>query len=81
MSKTLIPNYNTISTILDRFVIERVKFNQFIQRQFNGEQNLAETINSQEKMCALLMIELQCALESIFVSGSYDTMQESRTFK
>jgi hypothetical protein len=80
MNKQHIPNFNTISTILDRFVIERVKYNQFLQRQISGE-DMNKEVEVQERMCEQLQHELEYSFAQIFESGSYETMLEERTFK
>ena len=69
-----ISNYNSISTIIDRLVIERVKQAQFEDKGYHNEVEL------QKRLAGALKVELSNALNEIFKYG-YESIKEERTFK
>jgi hypothetical protein len=81
MTKKSIPNYNSISTLFDRLIIERVKYNQFKQREINSQEDCMYKLEAQDKIISRLRDELEKELKIIFKSQSYDTILEERTFK
>lgn len=72
--KIFIPNYNTVSTIVDRLSIENVKFFHF---DLNNE-NLKKKI--QIKIINLLKKELIIFLNDASKNKYYDFIDEERTF-
>jgi len=81
-----IPNFNTISTLIDRLSIENVKLSHFqylMEEQSNsidvGE--LKIKIGVQLEIIEALKIELEKNLKEIFINQSYNYIEEERTFK
>ncbi len=81
-----IPNFNTISTLIDRLSIENVKLSHFqylMEEQGNsidvGE--LEIKIGVQLEIIESLKIELEKNLKEIFINQSYNYIEEERTFK
>jgi len=86
-----IPNYNTISTLIDRLIIENVKKAQFKNNLYsmndpknNSElkiqNNLQRKIDIQDQTIQLIRDELAVYLKDIFDNG-YDSLNEERTFQ
>ena len=75
--KVRIPNYNDLSCLIDRMIIEHVKCAIFEQQ---GEEENAKKIDLQKQISEALREELVRVLEEVFVDG-YETIEETRTFK
>ena len=85
--KKVVPNWNTVSTIVDRISIEAVKKAHFLDILDKNE------ITQQEKFDALAAIETQDSIlsslkeefaelvVSTLEAGAYDYLVERRTFK
>ena len=82
-----IPNFNTLSTLIDRLSIENVKLAHFENAlEHDGgsaeqRQELERRIAMQRSIIDALKRELTAFLEAAFVSGTYEYMQEERTFR
>lgn len=84
-TKPLIPNFNTLSTILDRLIVENVKLSHFeyqMQETDNPIESarLSRSIEAQQAIIPALRDELSKAMAEIFDSGNYETIEEKRTF-
>jgi hypothetical protein len=85
--KTRIPNFNTLSTLIDRLSIENVKLSHFENAiEFDGlapaeVEKLQGRVAVQNKLIAALKQELTAFMEEAFISGSYEYMKEERTFR
>ena len=86
MSKK-IPNFNTLSTLLDRLSIENVKLAHFENAlehdSLTNEQRteFQTKINVQNQAIEALKKETAAFMKEAFLSGRYDYMKEERTFK
>lgn len=81
-----IPNFNTLSTLIDRLSIENVKLAHF-ENALEHDQvspqersDLERKIAVQGQLIEALKGELTSFMEEAFLSGSYDYMKEERTF-
>lgn len=78
-----IPNFDTISTVIDRLSVEVVKKSHF---EFLLETNAIDAVEAtkkielQDAMIDGLRIELRDLLVEAFTSGRYDFIEENRTF-
>ena len=82
----LIPNWNTISTLFDRLSVENVKQAHFEYRlqnepEYSSVAGLQANIEAQKKIISALKIELEQNLSAAFLRGSYDVLEEQRTFQ
>ena len=75
-----ISNYNSISTAIDRLVIERVKMAQFQDRADKGDETMWKKVELQERLVSALRGELAVLLDEI-VNKGYSAIKEERTFK
>jgi len=78
-----IPNFDTISTVIDRLSVEVVKKSHFEFLVETGALVAAEAtkkIELQDAMIAGLRSELRDLLVEAFTSGRYDFIEETRTF-
>jgi hypothetical protein len=78
-----IPNFDTISTVIDRLSVEVVKKSHFEFLVETGALAPAEAnkkIELQDAMIAGLRSELRDLLVEAFTSGKYDFIEETRTF-
>ena len=75
-----ISNYNSISTAIDRLVIERVKMAQFQDRSDQGDETMWKKVELQERLVSALRGELAVLLDEI-VNKGYSAIKEERTFK
>lgn len=84
-----IPNFNTISTIIDRLIIENVKLAHF-DNQLKYEpdkvpedkrEELLNNTRTQFEIIRAIKSELSDALLLIWDEGAYDSIDEKRTFK
>ena len=77
-----IPNFNTISTIIDRLTVEIVKKTHFEFLVETGTQDasLIGKIRLQDEMIQGLKKHLAEALRSAFEKGEYGFIDETRTF-
>lgn len=83
--KTLIPNFNTLSTIIDRLIVENVKLSHFeylLDRASENSLNkdLAKSVDAQLAIIPALREELTKSMAEIFQAGHYETIEEKRTF-
>ncbi|MFC2066174.1 DUF4254 domain-containing protein [Chloroflexota bacterium] len=82
-----IPNFNTLSTLLDRLSIENVKLahfeNAIEQGDLTSEQRtgLQAKINVQKQIIDALKKETAAFMKEAFLTGRYDYMKEERTFQ
>ena len=87
LSRTRIPNFNTLSTLLDRLSIENVKLAHFENAvehdSLNDEQRAGyeHKIHVQKQIIEALKAEVATFMKESFLSGRYDYMKEERTFK
>lgn len=80
-----IPNFNTISTLIDRLTIENVKLSHFQYLMENSEikdkkEDLLNKISIQENIIGLLKQELENYLLDLFQHRNYEYIDEERTF-
>ena len=81
-----IPNYNTLSTIIDRITIENVKIAEFSNRYHNEDINIKEKIELEQKLetqkeiLYQFKLELGEFFEALFASKGYHYITEKRTF-
>ena len=86
MAKRRIPNFNTLSTLLDRLSIENVKLAHFenaIEHDNLTEEQRAgfqAKINVQNQIIDALKKETAAFMSEVFLGGRYDYMKEERTF-
>lgn len=86
MDQPRIPNFSTLSTLLDRLSIENVKLSHFQNAleydQVNPEQasSLQKKIGIQNEIIEALKKESANLMEEIFLNGKYDYIDEERTF-
>lgn len=84
--KARIPNYNTLSTLLDRLSIENVKLCHFSIAHKAANCGSAEKLALERKMCVQeeiiqgLSEELSSFFAEVIEAGSYRYMKEERTF-
>jgi hypothetical protein len=78
-----IPNYNTISTLIDRLSIENVKLShfQYLLENQAKDSNLVNKIKVQTEIIELLKKELAINLEVIMSDKKYEYLSEERTFE
>lgn len=85
--KSRIPNFNTLSTLIDRLSIENVKLAHFenaLEHDDLSDREIAESqkkIAVQHEVIEVLKTELAGFMEEVFLSGKYEYMKEERTFK
>jgi hypothetical protein len=82
-----IPNFNTLSTLIDRLSIENVKLAYF-ENAVEHDNLTAEAradcqrkIQLQHQTIEMLKKELTRLLKEVFVAGTYEYVGEERTFK
>jgi len=82
-----IPNFNTLSTLIDRLIIENVKLAHFQNSLEHDSPDVDEVaslkskIDMQGKMIEVLKKELSTFLRDTYSEGQYTYMKEERTFK
>lgn len=81
-----IPNFNTISTLIDRLSIENVKLShfQYLIEERSASIDVEELkikIGVQLDIIEALKMELEKNLKEIFINQSYEYIEEERTFK
>lgn len=82
-----IPNFNTLSTLLDRLSIENVKLSHFqnaLEHDAPAEAERAELqrkVGLQNDVIVALKKETSQWMAGVFLDGKYDYMKEERTFK
>lgn len=86
-SQRRIPNFNTLSTLIDRLSIENVKLSHFenaIEHDRLGADEIARLrakVAVQHEVIAALKQELIAFMEDTFVEGRYEFIKEERTFE
>ena len=81
-----IPNFNTLSTLLDRLSIENVKLSHFenaIEHDDLSADRVLEyknKIKTQENIIDMLKDETTKFMMETFIEGEYDYVKEERTF-
>lgn len=82
-----IPNFNTLSTLIDRLSIENVKLAHF-ENAVEHDQLTPQEVDEFEKRIAVqreiieaLKQQLVAFMEEVFCDGGYRYMKEERTFK
>lgn len=70
-----IPNYNSISTLIDRLSVENAKLVQFEEKG-----NMQDSMRAQEVIVSALRVEFEFELHTIFETGKYEVLDEKRTF-
>lgn len=82
-----IPNYSTLSTLIDRLSIENVKLAHFENTMEHDNLSPQEAsgfqmkIDVQVKVIDALRQELTRLLKEAILSGNYEFLKEERTFK
>lgn len=79
-----IPNFDTLSTIIDRLTVEIVKRTHFEFLTETGSGNAEELrhkIQLQDTVISELRNRLREFLEQTYVSREYNYIDETRTFK
>ena len=82
-----IPNFNTLSTLLDRLSIENVKLAHFqnaLEHDAPADRERTEfqrKIALQNDVIAALKKATSDWMAGVFLDGKYDYMKEERTFK
>lgn len=85
--ETKIPNFNTLSTLVDRLSIENVKLAHFensIEHDNLAPDNMEAVrlkVEVQHRIITALKQELVAFMEEAFLSGRYDSIKEERTFQ
>ena len=85
--KEYIPNFSTLSTLIDRLSIENVKLSHFENEiehdnpSTDARKALEKKIITQNKIIYDLKNELTIFMEKIFVDKDYSFSTEERTFK
>ena len=85
-AKERIPNFDTLSTLIDRLSIENVKLAHFqneLEHDAPDEDvrvQLAAKIDTQQRIIERLKEEVVQFLEETYLSGEYSYMTEERTF-
>ncbi len=74
-----IPNYNTLSTLIDRISIENVKLAHFEKGSIR-DPNLGQKARVQRAMLESLQTELEARIQTMLKDGAYSYMKEERTF-
>lgn len=83
-TKRRIPNFDTISTVIDRLSVEIVKKSHFeflVETSAMPASEAMKKIELQDAMIDGLRIELRNLLVEAFTTGKYDFIEETRTFK
>ena len=86
MTNKSIPNFNTLSTLLDRLSIENVKLSHFenaIEHDNLTQKEIQEyksKINTQNKIIDRLKLETTNFMTKTFIEKDYDYIKEERTF-
>ena len=81
-----IPNFNTLSTLIDRLSIENVKLVHFKNEIYQGNLpddkilKFKKKIAVQHEIISALKKELTLFIKKGFLSGKYEYMKEERTF-
>jgi len=81
-----IPNFNTLSTLIDRLTIENVKLAHFENALEHDGPTGAQRIELERKIAVQheviqeLKKEIVAFLEESFVTGRYEYLKEERTF-
>ena len=81
--KTHVPNFNTFSTLLDRFSVEIVKRSHFeflIETHPEDSLQLSQKIEIQNAIIDELKIRITDFLEDILQKSEYHYISEERTF-
>lgn len=82
LSHLYIPNYDTLSTLIDRICIENVKLFHFKHHSLGIiEHKLNGILSLQDKILDSLCKELEDFILTTFGSGKYKFLKEERTFK
>jgi len=85
MSQPLrVPNFDTLSTIIDRLTVEIVKRSHFeflIETNSGDPEELRRKIELQDLVIRELRGRLRDFLVQTYVSREYDYVDETRTFK
>ncbi len=82
-----IPNFNTLSTLLDRLSIENVKLAHFENALEHdnpapaARAELQRKIDLQHEVIGALKRETADWMAGVFLEGRYEYMKEERTFK
>jgi len=79
-----IPNYDTLSTLMDRVIIEIVKKTHFLlmlkEAKNDEKSNLSKKVEMQSKIISALKLKLVQYFNVSIASGTYRYMKEERTF-
>ncbi len=82
-----VPNYNTLSSLLDRLAIENIKlgfFENAIEHDALDDETQREyeaKAEAQRVMIDVLKADTVACMKEAFISGSYDYVAEGRTFQ
>ena len=86
MTNKSIPNFNTLSTLLDRLSIENVKLSHFenaIEHDNLSEDQIKEyknKVKTQNKIIKELKSKTTDFMTKVFIEKDYDYIKEERTF-
>ena len=86
MTNKAIPNFNTLSTLLDRLSIENVKLSHFeneIEHDNLSEDQIKEyknKVKTQNKIIKELKSKTTDFMTKVFIEKDYDYIKEERTF-
>ena len=86
MTNKAIPNFNTLSTLLDRLSIENVKLSHFenaIEHYNLSEDQIKEyknKVKTQNKIIKELKSKTTDFMTKVFIEKDYDYIKEERTF-
>ena len=86
--KQLIPNFNSLATIIDRLIVENIKCAHFeylleetLEMESDRRSELQEKIEIQTTMRQKLRDELATRMKSIYLCREYSAIRERRTFE
>ncbi|MBT6276857.1 MAG: hypothetical protein HOI95_22320 [Chromatiales bacterium] len=82
-----VPNYNALSSLLDRLAIENIKLSFFEnalehdELDAETEADYGERVQSQHTMISVLKADTVELMREAIANGEYDFVEEGRTFK
>jgi len=81
LEREKIPNFNTLSCLIDRMVIEQVKKTIFELKQEEEKVNYKDKIHMQKKALKSLQRAFIDFCIKAWYLGEYEYIEETRTFK
>jgi hypothetical protein len=82
-----VPNYNALSSLLDRLAIENIKLSFFENAIEHDQLDVATTeefetkVKGQRAMIDVLKNDTVACMEEALLNGEYDYVAEGRTFR